>query len=142
MGLFKSIKVYENMSTHVDTVANEFISSMKYDGYEVDGVKMPSGEWDISIKKGNLLQAVVGMQTAMKAVITPTAPHAYVKTGVGIFGQQAIPSLLTAFVFHPLLILQVWGLVKQYQLDEVVADKISQGFNSASGSVVTPKVIE
>ena len=142
MGLFKSIKLYNNVSTHVDTVANGFINSMKYEGYDVVGTKMPSGEWDISIKKGDLLRAVVGMQTAMKVVITPNTPHVYVKTGVGIFGQQAIPSLLTAFVFHPLLILQVWGLIKQYKLDEIVSTKINQSFNRATGRIVTPKIIE
>ena len=77
MGLFKSIKLYNNVSTHVDTVANGFINSMKYEGYDVVGTKMPSGEWDISIKKGDLLRAVVGMQTAMKVVIRPNTPHAY-----------------------------------------------------------------
>ena len=58
MGLFKSIKLYNNVSTHVDTVANGFINSMKYEGYGVVGTKMLSGEWDISIKKGDLLRAV------------------------------------------------------------------------------------
>jgi len=28
------------------------MSTLRYDGYEVDGVKLPSGEWDISVKKG------------------------------------------------------------------------------------------
>ena len=142
MGLFKSIKLYENASIYVEAVANSFINSMKYDGYDVEGIKMPSGEWDISIKKGDLLRAVVGLQTAMKVVIIPNAPHVYVKTGVGIFGQQAIPSLLTAFVFHPLLILQVWGLIKQYKLDEIVTRKINQAFNMASDRIITTKNIE
>ena len=97
MGLFKSIKLYNNVSTYVDTVANGFINFMKYKGYDVVGTKMPSGEWDISIKKGDLLRAVVGMQTAMKVVITPNTPHAYVKTRVGIFGQQAIPFTIDSF---------------------------------------------
>jgi len=34
------------------------MSTLRYDGYEVDGVKLPSGEWDISVKKGNLFKTV------------------------------------------------------------------------------------
>ena len=54
MGLFKSTKLFCNVAPHTDAVANSLMSSMRYDGYEVDGVKLPSGDWDISIKKGDL----------------------------------------------------------------------------------------
>ena len=69
MGLFKSTKLFCNVAPHADAVANSMMSSMRYDGYEVDGVKLPSGDWDISIKKGDLFKAVLGLQTALKIKI-------------------------------------------------------------------------
>lgn len=39
MGLFKSTKLFCNVATHADAVANSLMSYMRYDGYEVDGVK-------------------------------------------------------------------------------------------------------
>lgn len=45
-----------NVATYTDVVANRVMSAMRYEGYEVDGVKLPSGEWDISIKRGICLE--------------------------------------------------------------------------------------
>lgn len=142
MGIFKSTKLFCNVAAHTDTVATSLISSMRYEGYEVNGVKLPSGDWDISIKKGDLFKAVLGLQTALKITISPAAPHVYVKAGVGIFGQQAIPTILTVCVWWPFAILQIWGIIKQSNLDKLVMDKIQDEFDRLTGYSVVSKVID
>ena len=47
MGLFKSTQLFYDVSGYADDVASSLMSTLRYDGYEVDGVKLPSGEWDI-----------------------------------------------------------------------------------------------
>lgn len=74
MGLFKSTQLFYDVSGYADDVASSLMSTLRYDGYEVDGVKLPSGEWDISVKKGNLFKAVLGLQTALKILISPAGP--------------------------------------------------------------------
>ena len=37
---------------------------------------------------------------------------------VGIYGQQAIPTVITMFFFWPVLLTQIWGLVEQSKLDD------------------------
>lgn len=118
------------------------MSTLRYDGYEVDGVKLPSGEWDISVKKGNLFKAVLGLQTALKILISPANPHVYVKAGVGIFGQQAIPAILTFCVWWPFAIPQIWGVIKQVKLDNVVMSHIQTEFDRLAGRKVSSKVID
>lgn len=142
MGIFKSTRLFYNAVTHTDAVANSLMSSMRYDGYEVDGVKLPSGDWDISIKKGNLFRAVLGLQTALKIVISPATPHVYVKAGVGIFGQQAIPTILTVCVWWPFVIPQIWGMIKQSKLDKLALDKIQNEFNRLAGHSVGSRNID
>lgn len=142
MGLFKSTHLFYDVAACSDTVAKNLMTSMRYEGYEVDGVKLPSGDWDISIKKGNLFKAVLGMQTALKIVISPAAPHVYVKAGVGIFGQQVIPTILTLCVWWPFAITQIWGLVRQSKLDKIVLDMIQSEFERISGHPVVSKIIE
>ena len=141
MGIFKSTRLFYNASVYTDSVANSITSSLKYDGYEVNSIKMPSGDWDISIKKGDLLKAVLGLQTALKIVISPTPPHVYVKAGVGIFGQQAIPTILTVCVWWPFAIPQIWGIIKQSNMDKMVLDKIQSEFNRISGKSILTKDI-
>lgn len=53
-----------------------------------------------SYKQGVLFKAVLGLQTALKFSLSP---HVYVKTGIGIFGQQVILMILTICVWGPLL---------------------------------------
>ena len=142
MGLFKSTLLFCNVAHHSDAVANSLMSSMRYDGYEVDGVKLPSGDWDISLKKGDLFKAVLGLQTALKIKISPASPHVYVKASVGIFGQQAIPTLLTVCVWWPFAIPQIWGMVQQNKLDKLVMGRIQEEFNRLSGHPVVSRVID
>lgn len=142
MGLFKSTQLFYDVSAYADDVASSLMSTLRYSGYEVDGVKLPSGEWDISVKKGNLFKAVLGLQTALKILISPANPHVYVKAGVGIFGQQAIPAILTLCVWWPFAIPQIWGVVKQAKLDNMVMEHIQTEFDRLAGRKVSSKVMD
>ena len=71
--MFNSSKLFYNVASYTDQVAANVMTKLRYQGYEVDGIKMPSGDWDISIKKGNLFKAVLGLQSALKITIGNTA---------------------------------------------------------------------
>jgi hypothetical protein len=40
------------------------------------------------------------------------------KAGIGIFGHQALPSIISLLLFWPVLVTQLWGFVQQMNLDE------------------------
>lgn len=142
MGLFKSTRLFYEVAGHEDRVAGSLMASLRYDGYEVDGIKMPSGNWDISVRKGNLFKAVLGLQTALKINISPAAPHVWVKAGIGIFGQQAIPTLLTTCLWWPFLIPQIWGIIQQINLDNIVMAYVQTAFNQEASRNVMSKVVD
>ena len=137
--MFNSSRLFFNVAPFTDRVATNVMNQLRYQGYEVDGIKIPSGDWDISVKKGNLFKAVLGLQTALKITISNTPPHACAKASVGIFGQQAIPTILTVCVWWPVAITQIWGLIKQYRLDETVLDTIYNEYCALSGRSVSFK---
>lgn len=141
MGILKSSTLYYHTAAYTDSMANRLMQTLRYDEYEVDGVKLPSGEWDISVKKGNLFKAVLGLETALKIKVSNITPHVCVTTDVGIFGQQAIPTALTICVWWPFAITQIWGLIKQHKLDKYVMDKSLEIFTNLSGRFVTTKVL-
>lgn len=141
MGFFKSSVIYYNASNYTDLLATELQQVFRYEDYEVSGIKLPSGEWDISIRKGNLFKAVLGLQTALKIKITPTSPHICISTDVGIFGQQAIPTLLTVCVWWPIAISQIWGIVKQRKLDNLVYHRALNILTKLTGRFVTMKIL-
>lgn len=137
--MFNSSRLFYDVSTHTDQVASHVMDRLRYQGYDVDGTKMPSGDWDISIKKGNLFKAVLGLQTALKITICNMTPHVCAKAGVGIFGQQAIPTVLTFGVWWPFAIPQIWGLIRQYNLDVTVLDTIYDEYCAMAGRTVSFK---
>ena len=73
-----------------DRICNEFVA----DGYEVKREDLISGGIDISLTKGGAFKAVLGMKTALKVKLQPEAGAINFDAGVGIFGQQVIPTLV------------------------------------------------
>ena len=65
-----------------------------------------------------MFKAIIGMKSALKVNIVPNNGNIFIKAGVGIFGQQAVPSILALAVFWPLIITQIWGMVRQSKLDD------------------------
>ena len=77
-----------------DRICNEFVA----DGYEVKREDLISGGIDISLTKGGAFKAVLGMKTALKVKLQPEAGAINFDAGVGIFGQQVIPTLVMWFI--------------------------------------------
>ena len=70
------------------------------------------------------------MRTALKIVIQPIDNRSFtVEAGVGIFGQQAIPTTLTLLVAWPVLIPQIWGMIQQSKLDEHILELVQKAID-------------
>ena len=119
--LFCSTSLLPDMA---GTLQEEF----ERDGYEVKVTELSTGGYDISITKGGVFKAVLGMKTALKVTLRPLSNDAVAfEAGVGIFGQQAIPTIISMFFFWPVLLTQIWGMIEQSQLDEkalALADRV------------------
>lgn len=118
MGAFHSTTMiksdYSIMSNIAEAVARDF----ENENYKVKTEKMVTGGYVVSVTKGNLFKAILGLQTALKVTIKPVVSGISVDAGVGLFGLQSIPSLITLLYAWPVLLTQVWGLIKQAELDD------------------------
>ena len=45
--MFNSSRLFYNVSMYTDRVATNVMNKLRYQGFEVDGIKMTSGDWDI-----------------------------------------------------------------------------------------------
>lgn len=143
MGVFKSSKSYAAPVSLIKRVVDDVCTTLRTEGYEVHSEMLLSGGADISLTKGNVFQAVLGMKTALKIKIEPEGNTAFnADASVGIFGQQAIPTAIMLFVAWPVLIPQIWGLIQQSKLDEHVLDLIEQSverqISTSSSSLFCP----
>ena len=55
---------------------------------------------------------------ALKITLVPYNDRIGFEAGVGIFGQQAIPTFIMLFITWPVLLTQIWGMVLQSKLDD------------------------
>lgn len=118
MSVFKSEKLIGITVPDLAPVAHELIQHFQERGFEVTGAQNEKSGWDVSITKGGMFKAVLGLKTALKIEIQPQPGATLVRAGTGIFGRQAVPTAITMLVFWPVLLSQMWGLIRQANLDD------------------------
>ncbi len=121
MGVFNTTRQFTAPRDQIATIANDLMEKLREKGYDVEGKALLDGGWDISLTKGGMFKAVLGLQSALKINLAPRGPDAMIaQASVGIFGQQAVPALVAIFVAWPVLITQIWGIIQQTKLDDTV----------------------
>ncbi|MGH3145790.1 MAG: zinc ribbon domain-containing protein, partial [Rubrobacter sp.] len=70
--------------------------------------------------------------------IVPQANGTSVDAGVGIFGQQAIPTVITALVFWPVIIAQVWNMAQEAKLDEEALGVAEESLKAHASGAPSP----
>jgi hypothetical protein len=140
MGTFNSTKTVPYVVGDLAPVAQEVMDHFKQQDYEVIETNIPMGGVQVSIRKGGTFKAIIGMKTALNIKIEPVANGTTVEAGVGIFGQQAIPTAITLLVFWPVIIAQVWNMAQESKLDEEalrVAEESIKAHSSTAPSEAT-----
>ena len=118
MGTFNSSKTFPYFVEDVAPVAQDVMDHFGGQDYEVTETNIPTGGAQVSIRKGGTFKAIIGMKTALNIKIVPEANGTRIEAGVGIFGQQAIPTAITLLIFWPVIIAQVWNMAQESKLDE------------------------
>ena len=138
MATFSKHQVLFTAPALIPDMAEAISQEFQKDGYEVVIENLYSGGKDISITKGGVFKAVLGMKTALKVTLQPREDAVLFDANIGIFGQQALPTVISMFFFWPVLITQIWGLVQQAQLD----DRALAAAQSVAGRQIPPSVTD
>ena len=153
MGTFKSTKTFFASPEIIPAIVKDITGTFTNEGYQVQAQDLISGGYDISITKGNMFKAVLGMKTALKVHIYPANEQIRVDAGVGIFGQQAVPTLISMFLFwpdeerivtrHHQLITQISGMIAQAKMDDkvmmIAADTIArEAYRNTNNNTAAP----
>ena len=126
MGTFNTKKTLYGAVSLIPVMASRIQGEFQDEGYEVKSDALNSGAYDISVTKGGVFKAVLGMRTALHITLVPQGNDVAFEASVGIFGQQAIPTIISMFFFWPVLITQIWGLVTQAKLDDKALEIATQ----------------
>ena len=96
---------------------------------------IPTGGVQVSIRRGGTFKAIIGLRSALNIRIEPQANGTRVEAGVGIFGQQAIPTAISLLVFWPVLVAQVWNMAQEAKLDEEALRVAEDSLNAHSSKI-------
>jgi acyl carrier protein phosphodiesterase len=142
MGTFNSTKTFPYSVEDVAPVAQDVMDHFKEQDYEVTETNLPMGGVQVSIRKGGTFKAIIGMKTALNIKIEPVANGTTVEAGVGIFGQQAIPTAITLLVFWPVIIAQVWNMAHESNLDDEALDVAEESLKAHSSKASSEATAE
>ena len=134
---FSSKKLFYSDPSFIPAIADEVVEQFRLEGFSVAQFPLGSGGADVSITKGGVFKAVLGMKTALKITLKPVGQHILAEAGVGIFGQQAIPTMISVFVFWPVILTQIWGMIVQSRLDNRAMELIENSINRLKSSAGT-----
>lgn len=137
MAAFNTKKLILAPSSLIPAMGERISQSFVNEGFEVTSTPLSNGGYDVSITKGGMFKAVLGMKTALKVSLTPQGSNVYFDASVGIFGQQAIPTVISMFFFWPVLITQIWGMVEQSNLDDkalAIAEEVAHNSSVKSST--------
>jgi hypothetical protein len=134
MGTFNSSKTVPYFVEDLAPVAQDVMRHFESQDFEVIETNIPAGGVQVSIRRGGTFKAIIGLKTALNIKIEPVANGTTVEAGVGIFGQQAIPTAITLLVFWPVLVAQVWNMAQEANLDEEALGVAEESLKSHSQS--------
>lgn len=118
MGAFTTKKTLYGNASQIPAVAEQIRQAFAADGYEVR-IDNPAEGQEIYITKGGFVKAALGLRSALKVTMKPTRDgNIDFEAGVSIFKQQFVPTVITMCFFSPVVIAQIWGMIKQSKLDE------------------------
>lgn len=128
MGTFSTKKTLYGPQSLIPQIAERIQEEFQNEGYTVKAEPLSGRGYDLSITKGGMFKTVLGMKTALKVTLLPQGANILFEAGVGIWGQQAIPTVISMLFFWPVLITQIWGIIEQSKLDnkalEIALDMI------------------
>jgi hypothetical protein len=134
MGTFNSSTTVPYVVEDLAPVAQDVMRHFESQDYEVTETPIPAGGVQVSIRRGGTFKAIIGLKTALNIKIEPQANGTKVEAGVGIFGQQAIPTAITLLIFWPVLVAQVWNMSQEAKLDEEALGIAEQSLKAHSST--------
>lgn len=125
MATFNSDRFIKTELKDISLVASNLKDHFENTGYSVLMEENALGYF-ISISKGGIFKAVLGIKTALNVDIRVLSDGISASANIGIFGQQFVPSVISLFIAWPVLVTQITGLVNQAKLDDEALDVIEQ----------------
>ena len=137
MGMFKTNRSFPYTPASLAAVAEQVKAAFQAEGYEAIGHETPGGGQFISLTKGDTFKAVLGLKTALNIQMDPKPGGTDVEAKIGTYGEAFIGAAVAAFVFWPLILTQVAGVVESSKLDDRAMVEIEKALKAHANGTAT-----
>lgn len=118
MAIFTTRKTIDSGAKHIASISQAISQHFLEKGYDVNNDSLLSGGEEIHITKGGVFKELLGLRTSLNISLVPIGHNLDFNAGIGIFGQQFIPTVISMFFAWPVILTQTWGMVRQSYLDK------------------------
>ncbi|GLY97813.1 hypothetical protein [Actinoplanes sp. NBRC 103695] len=131
MGVFTSERRIWTDVTDLRPVVDRIMQHFRAKNYVVAATQTGTGGWDVGITRSGVLRTVAGLRTDLKVRLEPEPGRVLARAGVGLFGQLALPTVIM-FIFWPVIVTQVWGIVLSARVDDEAMTVIDDALTRAA----------
>lgn len=125
MGIFNSSKIIATELKDLSPVLSDVKEHFEKEGFEVETKETETGGI-ISITKGDLFKAVMGLKSALNTTLTVQEGSVLVEAKIGAFGGKVIAAAGAVLATGILGVTAGVGLYNQSQLDEEMIAEIEK----------------
>lgn len=116
--IFKSEKQLIVDKAAVSNIMSALKEYFLQDGYDYMEEEQENEAVLISVTKGGMFHKILGMQSALKILLTPSGDGILFHAGIGFWEQQKAATIVNLFITWVVVATQVWGIVQQAHLDD------------------------
>lgn len=136
MALTDSNRIYRTQVQDFDGIMAYCKEYFERQGYSVTTERTVDGGF-VSLTKGGMFDTISGTKTGLNITLSGMSGSITVSLKIGAFGKQVIPTAIAMWVFWPIMIPQIYGLVQQNKLDTEVYNVIDVAIREIEHSAVT-----
>lgn len=136
MALTDSSRIFSTQVQDIPGIMDYCRQYFAAQGYDVTAEKTLDGGF-ISLTKGGLFRSISGMKTGLNITLTQMPGSITASMKVGVFGKQLVPTAIAMWVFWPILIPQIYGLIQQSKLDTEAYGVIEAAIRQREAVVVS-----
>ncbi len=118
MGAFNTKAILIGDASLIPIIAEKICESFASKGFDTKRDNLLSGGEELFLSKGGVFKEIMGMRTALEVTLIPSDNGVSFEAGIGIFGQQFLPTVISMLFAWPVLLTQMWGIVQQSKLDD------------------------
>lgn len=132
MSTFTSCKSYDASATFIPFATTRIREFFSADGFEINQKAGACNKTVLEVTKSNLFKSAVGLKQGLEITFENEGGRIAVEVRGTVLKNQLVATTLSFFLFWPVIIPQIIGMIKQSGLDDKAIGVIDEAYDTFS----------